>query len=85
MSETRDLIISNMIGNPEKAADAFIDLQKEFTLQKKQLEQKAKSIDELVEALDEAKNRIKDMLTGDDAQAWKEAEKFIDRLDGRKG
>lgn len=31
MSDTKTQIISNMINNPENAADAFIKLQKEFT------------------------------------------------------
>ena len=36
--------------------------------------------DKLQAQLDKAVDRIKDMLMGDDGQAWKEAEKFIERL-----
>jgi len=35
---------------------------------------------ELEQALEEAKDRIKDLLLKDDGQAYKEAEKFLDLL-----
>ena len=47
MSETRDKIIQSMKADPENAADAAIQLQKEFTALQQQLEQQAKSIADL--------------------------------------
>lgn len=37
--------------------------------------------DMLLQVLTDAKDRIADMLKGDDGQAWKEAEKFMPRLE----
>jgi len=34
----------------------------------------------LTDRLIESADRINDMLEGDDGQAWKEAEKFLDKL-----
>ena len=52
------------VREPENAADAAIQLQKEFTLLQKQLEQQAKSIEVLVEAAEEIEMLIKDYLDG---------------------
>ncbi len=45
----------------------------------RQLQGRVLEVLELRQQLTEAIDRINDMLKGDDGQAWKEAQKFIDR------